>query len=116
MALRGIRGATTVKNNTRKEILAATKELLTRLLAENKIKVAEIASAIFSVTRELNAEFPAQGARELGWNNTPLLCTYEIDVPGSLRKCVRVLVHVNTAKKQAQIKHLYLKEAKDLRR
>jgi chorismate mutase len=116
MALRGVRGATTVKNNTRKEILAATKELLARLLKENALRVEAIASVIFSVTGDLNAEFPAQGARELGWNHTPLLCTYEITVPGSLPKCIRVLLHVNTPKKQQQIKHLYLKEARALRR
>lgn len=116
MALRGIRGAITVKDNTHQEIVAATKQLLTKIISANKLRIEDIASVIFSVTKDLNATFPAVAARELGWNDTPLLCTYEIEVPGSLSKCVRVLLHVNTDKSQKEMKHVYLRGAKNLRR
>jgi chorismate mutase len=115
MPVRGIRGATTVKNNSKVEIVSSTEELLKELVAANKIKIEDIASAVFSVTGDLNAEFPAVAARNLGWLYTPLLCTYEIDVPGSVKKCVRVLLHVNTGRKQSQITNVYLWGAKVLR-
>jgi monofunctional chorismate mutase len=84
MSLRGIRGAITVASNSSPEIIAATKELLLQIVAENSVVAEDIASVIFSVTRDLNAEFPAVAARELGWEDTALLCTYEIEVPGSI--------------------------------
>jgi chorismate mutase len=74
-----------------------------------------VGSAIFSLTRDLDAEFPALAARQLGWLDVPLLCTYEVDVPGSLRRCVRVLIHWNTDKPQPEIRHVYIKEAERLR-
>lgn len=115
MHTRGIRGAVTVKSNSKKEIISRTQLLLKKLVAANKIKTEDVASAIFSVTSDLNAEFPATAARKLGWIYTPLLCTYEINVPGSLRKCVRVLLHMNTNKSQKEIKNIYLGDAKKLR-
>lgn len=115
MGLRGIRGATTVSDNTKEEIISATKELLQEIAKANQLDIEEIASIFFSVTKDLNAEFPAVAARELGWNDTPLLCAYEIDVPGSLFKCIRVLLHVNTEKSQKEMKHIYLREAVNLR-
>ena len=115
MPVRGIRGATTVAANNKKEIIKATKELLLAIVKKNKIKIPDIASIIFSATRDLDAEFPAVAAREMGWKNTPLMCCYEIDVPGGLRQCVRILMHVNTGKKQSAIKSVYLKEAQKLR-
>ena len=116
MPVRGIRGATTVPSNKKEEIIAATKELLSEIAKRNRIRVEDIASVIFSVTEDLNAEFPAVAARELGWNETPLLCTREIDVPGSLPKCVRILLHVNMDKKQKEAEHIYLRGAVSLRR
>jgi chorismate mutase len=116
MALRGIRGATTVAANSKEEIIGATKELLLRLLAENQFPVGEVASILFTVTDGLDAEFPAVAAREIGWNDTPLLCLREIAVPGSLANCIRVLLHVNTEKRQTELKHVYLRAAVDLRR
>jgi len=115
MALRGIRGAITVAANTKDEIIAATKELLGQIIKENSFEVEEIASVLFSSTPGLNAEFPAAAAREIGWNETPLLCMQEINVSGSLRNCIRVLIHVNSEKKQKAMKHVYLREAKSLR-
>ncbi len=115
MHTRGIRGAVTVKSNSKKEIISKTGLLLKRIVAANKIKIEDIASAIFSVTRDLSSEFPATAARKLGWVYTPLLCTYEINVPGSLKKCVRVLLHVNTNKSQKEMNNVYLGDAKKLR-
>lgn len=115
MFCRGIRGATTVENNNREEILIATRQLLALMIRANGIEQADVASAIFSVTSDLNAEFPALAARQLGWLDVPLLCTYEVDVPGSLRKCVRLLIHWNTDKSQQEIRHVYIKDAVRLR-
>lgn len=116
MFTRGVRGATTVANNNKDEILTATQELLTEIVKKNDLQIDDIASIIFTTTPDLNAEFPAQAARKLGWQNTSLLCAREIDVPGALEKCIRVLLHVNTAKKQSEIINVYLKEAVNLRR
>jgi chorismate mutase len=116
MSVRGIRGAITADANTKDEIIRRTKFLLSRIARENELGIKEIASIIFTVTDDLDAEFPAVAARKLGWMDVPLLCGYEIDVPGSLRKCIRVLLHVNTESKQSDIKHVYLRAAKKLRR
>ena len=115
MPIRGVRGAITVKRNSKKEIIASTERLLRKIISANKIKIENIASAIFSATADLNAEFPAVAARNLGWIYTPLLCTYEIDVPGSVKKCIRILLHINTKMKQKNIKNVYLGNAKKLR-
>lgn len=115
MYLRGIRGATTVASNAAAEIISATKELLSQLISENNLNAVDMASIFFSTTKDLNAEFPAKAARELGLNQVPLLCLNEIDVPASLGKCIRILIHVNTMKTQNEIKHVYLKEAVRLR-
>ncbi len=112
---RGIRGATTVKYNDREEILAATTELLQLLIEKNDLHPDNIASAIFTVTDDLDAEFPAVAARSLGWTETALMCAREIPVPDSLRKCIRVLIHVNTTRSTAEIQHVYLREAISLR-
>jgi chorismate mutase len=116
MSTRGIRGATTVANNQKAEIISATKELLSEILSANSLKVEDIASVVFTATDDLNAEFPAVAARELGWSDTPLLCSREINVPGSLPRCIRVLLLVNTNAPQSKIKNIYLKEAVNLRR
>jgi chorismate mutase len=108
MACRGIRGATTVETDSAAAILAATRELLSRIVALNGIDVQEVASALFTVTPDLTAAFPAQAAREMGWGNTALLDAQEIPVPGSLPRCIRVLVHWNTDRTQAEIHHVYL--------
>lgn len=115
MNVRGIRGAITVKKNSRDEIISSTMSLLEKVASINGIKLNDIAAVIFSVTKDLNAEFPAVAARNLGWLYSPLLCTYEINVPGSLKKCIRVLLLVNTEKQQKQMKHIYLKDARKLR-
>jgi chorismate mutase len=115
MWCRGVRGATTVEANTREEILTGTRQLLALMIRLNGIEGEDVASAVFSLTRDLDAEFPALAARQLGWLDVPLLCTYEVDVPGSLRHCVRVLLHWNTDQPQQDIRHVYIKEAVKLR-
>jgi chorismate mutase len=115
MPCRGIRGATTVNRDSAPEILEATRELLDRIVAANGITVEEIASAFFTVTSDLSAAFPARAARELGWHQIALLDAQEIPVPGSLPRCVRVLVHWNTDKAQEEVRHIYLRGAASLR-
>src|SRR5215468_4473858 len=115
MNCRGVRGATTVDHNEREEILTATRQLLGLMIRQNGIEPADVASAIFTTTPDLNAEFPALAARQLGWLDVPLLCTHEISVPGSLGRCVRILIHWNTDKPQDQIVHVYIKGAAALR-
>ena len=114
--IRGIRGAITVKKNTKEAIVTAAIRLLAEMIRSNKMKVQDIASIIFSSTKDLNAEFPARAARQMGFDLIPLFCAVEIDVPKSLKKCVRVLMHVNTGLKQKDIKHIYLEGAKTLRK
>jgi chorismate mutase len=115
MRTRGVRGATTAAANTREAICSATQELLRELVARNEIPIEEIGSAFFTVTDDLDAEYPAQAAREMGWFLVPLLCAREIAVPGGLARCIRVLLHVCTEKTQEQIRHIYLRDAIVLR-
>lgn len=112
---RGVRGATTVTENSREAILQATRQMLALMIRRNGMHSGDVASAIFTVTRDVNAEFPALAARQLGWLEVPLLCGYEIDVPGSLPKCIRVLVHWNTPQLQKDIHHVYIHDAVRLR-
>lgn len=112
---RGVRGATTADANTREDILTASIQLLALMIRLNDIDPEDVSSAIFTVTRDLDAEFPALAARQLGWHDVPLLCSYEVDVPGSLNRCIRILVNWNTEKTQKEIVHAYIKQAKKLR-
>ncbi len=116
MYCRGIRGATTVEHNQREEILAATTELLQLIISLNELQAEDVASMIFSLTEDLDAEFPAVAARSmLGWTEVPLMCMREIPVPGSLSKCIRVLLHVNTTRSLTEIQHVYIHGAVNLR-
>ena len=116
MLVRGIRGAITVNSNTKEEIIKFTKELLINLQKENDFKIGDIVSVFFSATSDLNAAFPAQAARELGWDRVPLFDMQEIDVPGSLPGCIRILIQINCQKNQTEIKHCYLRGAEILRK
>jgi chorismate mutase len=116
MAIRGIRGATTVAANEAELILQATRELLEAILEENEgMRPEDIASAIFTVTDDLTSTFPAQAARQMGWSLVPMMCAREIPVPGSLPHAIRVLVHWNTEVPQNEVTHVYLREAVKLR-
>lgn len=113
--VRAVRGAITVEKNDAYEILQNTKELLEEIVKANDLNLDDMVSVIFTVTQDLNAGFPAVAARQIGWTSIPLMCMKEIDVLGSLAKCVRVLLHFNTDKKLDEIKHVYLRGAKVLR-
>jgi chorismate mutase len=112
---RGIRGAITVDSNDAEQILIATRELLYIMIRSNEIEPDDVASAIFTTTVDLNATYPALAARQLGWYDVALLCGHEMDVPGGLAKCIRILVHWNTDRSATEIVHVYLRNAKGLR-
>jgi len=113
--VRGVRGAITARDNTPEDICRATARLLKEIVKANKIDTEDIASIFFTTTPDLNADFPASAAREMGWKQVPLLCAREIDVPNSMPRLIRVLIHVNTTCTQAEIRHQYLDEAASLR-
>ncbi|OCT12669.1 chorismate mutase [Paenibacillus pectinilyticus] len=116
MYLRGIRGATTVEQNNADEILAATSELLQAIVEANDFHPEDIGSVFITVTEDITATFPARAIRTLiGWELVPLMCSLEVPVENALPKCIRLMVQVNTTKTQAEINHVYLKEAKALR-
>jgi chorismate mutase len=116
MPCRGIRGATTVESNTREAIVFAASELLGELLRANDVRKDDVASAYFTTTPDLDAEFPAVAARsDYGWTNVALMCGHEMNVPGSLPMCLRILLHVNTDRTQDEICHVYLRGAAVLR-
>jgi chorismate mutase len=115
MPVRGIRGATTVELNRRQEILDATRALLQEMVFANQVAADDLASAYFTVTGDLNAAFPAEAARQLGWQHVPLLNGCEIPVPGSLRRCIRALLWWNTDLPPTAIRHIYQNGAQVLR-
>ncbi len=115
MWCRGIRGATTVESNTRESILEGCKELLQKMIDANGIVPENVACAIFTTTQDLDAEFPAAAARQLGWSNTALLCGQEMTVPDSLKRCIRILILYNTEKSADEIVHVYIKGATQLK-
>lgn len=113
---RGVRGATTAVANDREAILEATSELLRRLVERNQITPDDIAAAFFTVSDDLNAEYPALAARQLGWTETALMCAREIPVPTTVvPRCIRVLLLINTEKPASQMRHVYLRQAVALR-
>jgi chorismate mutase len=112
---RGIRGAITVDQNNQDLILAATRELLVQIVQANGLDAKDVASAIFTATADLDAVPPARAAREMGWTDVPLLCMQEMTVVNALPRCIRVLIHWNTDRRQDQIHHVYLGRARVLR-
>ncbi len=116
MTARGIRGAITVDVNEKQPILDATLEMLNRIVAENEVTPEEICSILITVTADLDATFPAIAIRQMpGWELVPLMCALEISVKGSLERCIRLMVTVNTEKKQNEIRHVFLGGAQALR-
>jgi len=116
MPIRGIRGATTVISDDPDLILQATCELLEAILVENgNVQLEDIASALFTTTEDIASAYPALAARQMGWEYVPMMCAREIPVPGSLSMCIRVLIHWNTDKEQNEIRHVYLRNAAELR-
>lgn len=115
LRVRGVRGATTVDENTPEAIIKATEEVLRAMIEANSILETDVASVLFTMTPDLTASFPARAARNLGWTNTALLGFQESAVPTGLKRCIRVLIHWNTEKTQDEIEHIYLRGAQVLR-
>ena len=115
MRCRGIRGATTVDDNTREDTLAAAKELLQEMVQANGVQEEEVTCIFFTTTPDINRAFPAAAARELGLSQAPMLCGHEMNVPGSLPMCLRILILFNTEKGAEEIVHIYIKGARELR-
>ncbi len=114
--MRGIRGATTVDQNSKNEILQETELLFLEMIRQNSIKAEEVGSVFISASPDLNAAFPAQALRNInGWKYVPVMCFQEIPVLNSMENCIRVMIHWNTDKKQTQINHVYLNKAIQLR-
>ncbi len=113
--VRGVRGATTVTQDNADEILEATRDLLNMIVRVNDIDIDDIASITLTTTKDITATYPAFAARQLGWFDLALMCGHEMEVPGGLPMCIRVLIHWNTTKSANEIGHIYLREAKALR-
>ena len=115
MSVRGIRGAVNIASNTKEEILTKSRELLEAIVKANQVAPEDIACAIFTLTPDLNADFPAYAARQLGWRDVPLMCARELDVPAAMEKVIRVLLLVNSEMPASAIKHQYLGDTPQLR-
>lgn len=113
--VRGIRGAITVESNTAEAIRTASRRLLSTIIDQNGIDLEDIISVIFTATKDIDAESPAFGLRQMGWTTIPLFCAQEMEVPDALAMCIRVLVHLNTDKSQDETRHVYLDGAVALR-
>jgi chorismate mutase len=115
LLVRAIRGATTVKCDDAEEIAVATRELLTRMLQANDIDLENIISVFFTTSPDLTASFPAAAARGIGFHTVPLICASEINVPGAKSHCIRVMLHAYSSRSRADIRHVYLRDAQNLR-
>lgn len=115
MLLRGVRGATTVDEDSEENVMLATQELLEQMVLQNGIQCEDIASVFFTATPDITSAFPARAARNMGWTNVPLICFQEMDVKGALPRVIRILIQFNTELSQAQIRHQYLRNAVVLR-
>ncbi len=114
--IRGIRGATTVEQDVEEEIIQETHALLLKMIEENDIEASMVASVFISATSDVTASFPAKALRKIqGWKYVPVMCMRELDVPQSLPRCIRIMLHVNTKTPQENINHIYLRDAVRLR-
>lgn len=113
--IRGLRGATTCAADTPELIAEATQELLRAMMARNGLDHDDVVSVLFTTSPDLTSAFPATGARGVGFGDVPLLCASEINVPGAMPRCVRVLMHVYTSRAREDLRHVYLRGAQTLR-
>ena len=113
--IRGVRGAITVETDTDQAIIEATMEILSAMIHANGLHEDDVASIFFTTTPDLTSAYPARGARRLGWTKTALMGGVEMDVKGSIPRCIRILIHWNTDKPLSEIKHIYLRDAVKLR-
>ena len=116
MAVRAVRGAIQLDVDERAHLLASVEELVTELLRQNDLRTEDLISMLFTATPDLHAEFPAVAARGLGIGDVPLLCAQELDITGSMPRVIRVLVHAETPRSRADVRHVYLRGAVALRR
>jgi chorismate mutase len=116
MRIRGIRGAIQLDQDTPEEMVASVSELLSQMISANGLATEDLVSIIFTATPDLTTEFPAVAARKIGLGNVPLLCSVEIEVPGSLPRVVRILAHAHLDRSLADVKHIYLRGATVLRK
>jgi chorismate mutase len=115
VAVHAVRGAVQVEGNDRAEILAGTTDLVTEVMSRNQLSPDDVISVIFTATPDLTAEFPALAARKLGFQEVPLLCASEMDVPGAMPRVVRLMMHIETSKPRSAVQHVYLRGAAALR-
>ena len=115
MAVRAVRGAVQISGNDRDEILAGTTELVTEVMSRNELSTDDVISVLFTATPDLTAEFPALAARKLGFQEVPLLCASELDVPAAMPRVVRLMMHIETSKPRSALQHVYLRGASALR-
>jgi chorismate mutase len=115
LAVRAVRGAVQISGNDQDEILAGTTELVTEVMSRNELSTDDVISVLFTATPDLTAEFPALAARKLGFQEVPLLCASEIDVPGAMPRVVRLMMHIETSKPRSALQHVYLRGAAALR-
>ena len=115
LLVRALRGATTVERDDAEDIAVATRELLTSMIEANEVDVEEIISVLFTTSPDLTAAFPAASARGIGFQTVPLMCASEIDVPGAKPLCIRVMMHAYTTRTRAEVRHVYLRDAQNLR-
>ena len=116
MAVRAVRGATQLDVDERGHLLASVEELVSELLRQNELRTEDLISMLFTATPDLHAEFPAVAARELGIGDVPLICAQELDIAGALPRVIRVMVHAETPRSRAEVRHVYLRGAVALRR
>jgi len=115
LLVRALRGATTVGANDAEEIAVATRELLGAMLESNEASVDDVISVLFTTSPDLTAAFPAAAARGIGFETVPLMCASEIDVPGAKKLCIRIMMHAYSSRARAEIRHVYLRDAQNLR-
>jgi len=113
--MRGLRGATTCALDTPEDIQEATQELLRAMMDRNELAHDDVISVVFTTSTDLTSAFPATGARGIGFGDIPLLCASEINVPGSMAMCIRILMHIYTTKPRDELRHVYLRNAQVLR-
>lgn len=113
--VRALRGATTLEVDERDHLLARTRELITEVFARNNIDADDVISIVFTATGDIHSAFPAEAAREAGFTHVPLLCTRELEIDGSVERCIRVLIHAYTTLDARSLRHVYLHDAGQLR-
>ena len=115
MRVRALRGATTADSNTKEDIVQATTELLEEMLDRNDIATDDLILITFTGTKDLTAEFPAAAVRKVGLSHVPVICARELDIEGALQGTIRVMILLYTEKAREQLRHVYIKDARQLR-